>query len=230
MGLGVGLHRIERAVETLDAALTIRESQTVALHIYKGEGIALRLSVDHHAIQLAFQRRLRGQLLERNLYRHEWVSLRLFLAFVGQDDDAGWLARMADLPAQEPESAADVWVQPGRYWRDGLDDLNGQAQSNPFRNLPPLAAAVAWLIVTHHHIDHIGLAGWFQERGAELWTSRTAWLMARMGVLDVQERPTPQALAFWRAAVASYPGVRDIVEEDRHDARWNGAVLRFRVG
>ena len=53
MGLGVGLHRIERAVETLDAALSIRESQTIALHIYKGEGIALRLSVDHHALQLA---------------------------------------------------------------------------------------------------------------------------------------------------------------------------------
>ena len=100
----------------------------------------------------AFQQRLRGKWHERNAYRHEWVSLRLFLAFVGQDDDAGWLARMAELPAQEPESAADVWLQPGRYWRDGLDDLNGQAQSNPFRNLPPLAAAVAWLIVTHHRL------------------------------------------------------------------------------
>ena len=53
MGLGVGLHRIERTVETLDAALTIRESQTVALHIYKGESIALRLLIEHHAIQLA---------------------------------------------------------------------------------------------------------------------------------------------------------------------------------
>ena len=38
------------------------------------------------------------------------------------------------------------------------------------------------------------------------------------------------ALAFWRRAVARYPGVRDIVEEDRRDAQWDGAVLRFRVG
>ena len=42
----------------------------------------------------AFQMRLRGQLTtadgrpERNQYRHEWVSLRLFEAFVGKDDDA----------------------------------------------------------------------------------------------------------------------------------------------
>ena len=31
MGLSVGLHRIERAVEPLDTTLTIREGQTVAL-------------------------------------------------------------------------------------------------------------------------------------------------------------------------------------------------------
>jgi hypothetical protein len=31
------------------------------------------------------------------------------------------------------------------------------------------------VIVTHHHPDHIGLAGWFQtDHGAELWTTRTA--------------------------------------------------------
>ena len=65
----------------------------------------------------------------------------------------------------------------------------------------PLAGApVTRLIATHHHIDHIGLAGWFQARGARLITSRTAWLAARMGILDVQERPTPEAIAFWRRA------------------------------
>ena len=31
-------------------------------------------------------------------------------------------------------------------------------------------------------------------------TTRTAWLTARMLVLDVQEAPTPETLAFWRAA------------------------------
>jgi len=42
----------------------------------------------------AFQMRLEGKLQERNQYRHEWVSLRLFEAFVGEDDDATWLARL----------------------------------------------------------------------------------------------------------------------------------------
>ena len=57
------------------------------------------------------------------------------------------------------------------------------------------------VIATHHHPDHIGLAGWFQsDHGAELWTTRTSWLFARMLVLDEQERPAPEALAFWRAA------------------------------
>lgn len=57
------------------------------------------------------------------------------------------------------------------------------------------------VIVTHHHPDHVGLAGWFQtEHGAELWTTRTAWLFARMLTLDVQDRAAPESIAFWREA------------------------------
>ncbi len=54
------------------------------------------------------------------------------------------------------------------------------------------------VIASHHHPDHIGLAGWFQAGGAELFTSRTAWLFARMLVLDEQDRPLPETAAFWR--------------------------------
>ena len=61
----------------------------------------------------------------------------------------------------------------------------------------PLAGKpVARVILTHHHPDHVGLVGWLQDRGAELLTTRTAWLYARMLTLDVQERPSPQALQF----------------------------------
>lgn len=59
---------------------------------------------------------------------------------------------------------------------------------------------VTRVLVTHHHPDHIGMAGWFQAQGAELLTSRTAWLYARMLTLDVQETPSPQSLAFLQAA------------------------------
>jgi len=54
------------------------------------------------------------------------------------------------------------------------------------------------VLVTHHHPDHVGLAGWFQERGAELLTTRTAWLFARMLTLDEADRPPPAELAYWR--------------------------------
>jgi glyoxylase-like metal-dependent hydrolase (beta-lactamase superfamily II) len=57
------------------------------------------------------------------------------------------------------------------------------------------------VIVTHHHPDHVGLAGWFQtDHGAELVTTRTAWLFARMLALDVQEAPTSETVTYWRRA------------------------------
>ena len=93
---------------------------------------------------VAFQERLRSRRAERNLYRHEWVSLRLFAAFVVGDDDAAWLQRLANL---QPGDEAD-WLAPGRYQRDGID----ATQRQPFRSLPPLAAAIAWLVVTHHRL------------------------------------------------------------------------------
>tara|TARA_R110002049_G_scaffold29972_2_gene102035 strand:+ start:122809 stop:123870 length:1062 start_codon:yes stop_codon:yes gene_type:complete len=58
---------------------------------------------------------------------------------------------------------------------------------------------VGRVVVTHHHPDHIGLAGWFQtEFGAELVTTRTAWLTARMLTLDVQDVPVAESLSFYR--------------------------------
>lgn len=66
----------------------------------------------------------------------------------------------------------------------------------------PLAGApVARVIVTHHHPDHVGLAGWFQrDHGAELITTRTAWLFARMLLLDEHMVPVDETLAYWRSA------------------------------
>jgi glyoxylase-like metal-dependent hydrolase (beta-lactamase superfamily II) len=65
----------------------------------------------------------------------------------------------------------------------------------------PLAGKpVARVILTHHHPDHVGMAGWFAARGAEVWATRTSWLFARMLTLDDQAVPPPETLAFWRAA------------------------------
>ena len=80
----------------------------------------------------------------------------------------------------------------------------------------PLAGRpVRRVIVTHHHPDHVGLAGWFQaQHGAELVTTRTAWLFARMLVLDEQDRPTAETLTFYRRA-----GMRPDVLDQRTGER-----------
>jgi glyoxylase-like metal-dependent hydrolase (beta-lactamase superfamily II) len=68
-------------------------------------------------------------------------------------------------------------------------------------NGPLAGAPVVRVLVTHHHPDHVGLAGWMQAAlGAETWATRTAWLFARMLALDEQDRPAPETVAFWRAA------------------------------
>ena len=73
-------------------------------------------------------------------------------------------------------------------WRDALA---GPLQGRPINRV----------FITHHHPDHIGLAGWFMSgRGAALWATRTAWLMGRMLQLDEQYRPSPETLKFWAGA------------------------------
>lgn len=68
----------------------------------------------------------------------------------------------------------------------------------------PLAGkTVARVLLTHHHPDHVGVVGWFQDRGAELLTTRTAWLYARMLTLDVQDRPSAESLQFYQRAGTS---------------------------
>jgi glyoxylase-like metal-dependent hydrolase (beta-lactamase superfamily II) len=61
-------------------------------------------------------------------------------------------------------------------------------------------APIANIIITHHHPDHVGLAGWFQAKGADLWMTRTAWLTARMLILDEHATPPPQMAEFWQSA------------------------------
>ncbi|MGB3409473.1 MAG: MBL fold metallo-hydrolase [Jannaschia sp.] len=69
----------------------------------------------------------------------------------------------------------------------------GALRAGPLNDLP-----IGRVLVTHHHPDHIGLAGLLQAEGAELITTRTAWLMARMLVLDEQAVPTSETTEFCR--------------------------------
>lgn len=61
--------------------------------------------------------------------------------------------------------------------------------------------AIGRVVVTHHHPDHVGAAGALQQQfDAALWTSRTAWLFARMLQLDRWTTPPPEAELFYRRA------------------------------
>lgn len=99
-----------------------------------------------------FQKKLRpSATLRSEPYRHEWVSLRLFQAFVlwatqGEQADLLWLERLAKI-ASDDESEIMA----------GLIADRPQHSPNPFKTLPPLAQAVGWLIVSHHRLPKFNL-------------------------------------------------------------------------
>ncbi len=82
----------------------------------------------------------------------------------------------------------------------GFDSAKTRALWADLLSGPLAGKPVKRLIVTHHHPDHVGLAGWFIERGAELFMPRTAWLMARMLTLDAQDTATAAQITFWERA------------------------------
>ena len=65
---------------------------------------------------------------------------------------------------------------------------------------PMAGKPVTRVIITHHHPDHVGLAGWFVDQGAELLMPRTAYLMARMLTLDEQPAYPARTIDFYRRA------------------------------
>ena len=119
---------------------------------HTGEDIALLSAMaalfhDFGKASVLFQKKLEGNAKGADPYRHEWVSLRLFQAFVGTDDDDGWLTRLAGM-VETPDTQ---WQK--RLHKDGMDTASGN--SAPLGQLPILAQAVGWLVVSHHRLPQI---------------------------------------------------------------------------
>jgi len=101
----------------------------------------------------AFQKKLTSKKPVADAYRHEWVSLRLFEAFVRQcgDSDQDWLSRLGNL--SDPIGAICL----ANLQKDGMTDKPspGPFKADSFlarKALPPLAQIVGWLVVSHHRM------------------------------------------------------------------------------
>lgn len=91
-----------------------------------------------------FQKKLKpshkGKMSEP--YRHEWLSLRMFQAFVGDLSDREWLEKLLSVKDSDEQNLFES------ISKDGL----GKA-ANPFAALQtPLARAIGWLILSHHRL------------------------------------------------------------------------------
>ncbi|WP_038835315.1 type I-F CRISPR-associated helicase Cas3f [Yersinia pseudotuberculosis] len=96
---------------------------------------------DFGKANVLFQQGLQGQGKTYQPYRHEWVSLRLFQAFVEQKNDIQWLTALSQI------NPADETALMSNLVKDGLDDY-----TNPLAALPPFAKTIAWLILSHHRL------------------------------------------------------------------------------
>jgi CRISPR-associated endonuclease/helicase Cas3 len=132
-----------------------------------------------------FQRILRSKTPQKNIIRHEWISLRLFEAFVADDDDKTWLARLS---AFGGSNTADI---PTRLRRDKADALQHR-DTKPFAGLPPLAQAVGWLIVSHHRLPTTPEA---ENRSPEVLTALPAGIVREWNERSPIE--APEAEEYW---------------------------------
>lgn len=78
---------------------------------------------------------------------------------------------------------------------------------------------VGRVILTHHHPDHVGMASFLVERGAELFTTRTAFIMARMLTADEQPNYPQRTLELYRKWGMS----EEILDARRNDRPFNFA-------
>jgi CRISPR-associated endonuclease/helicase Cas3 len=163
-----------------------------------------------------FQDKLRGQGKLADPYRHEWVSLRLFQAFVGQDADAVWLHRLADGAAE----VNPLWF--ASLVKDGMD----ASPAPPLESMSPLAQAIGWLIVSHHRLPlpGAGIERLSDRHLQKVWSSLGAsWCGSRVEASEDDDPKAHQkALAGCWAFSAKLP---------HHSEKWRkrAAILAQRM-
>lgn len=100
-----------------------------------------------------FQKKLKDSSRKGDPVRHEWISCLLFVAFVNsygsQNDDLPWLKVLSEGAQNEATIIVSI----------------SQAEEKPFRQLPPVATLIIWLIVSHHRMPCINhdVSDWRNE-------------------------------------------------------------------
>jgi CRISPR-associated endonuclease/helicase Cas3 len=101
-------------------------------------------------------------------YRHEWISVRLFEAFVGERSDEQWLASLTQLKAADEKAMLKALKMDRAEW-----------SNSPLEKLPPVARVVAWLMLSHHRLPQPHPAktsllyseGWIEKQLNADWNS-----------------------------------------------------------
>ncbi|WAX72100.1 type I-F CRISPR-associated helicase Cas3f [Gallibacterium anatis] len=94
---------------------------------------------------IGFQEKLKpNSIFYADQYRHEWISVRLFEAMIqGCDTDEKWLNRLANWNEYQKNHP---------HWLQSLKKESQSPKVGGFRELPPLAQALIWLIASHHRV------------------------------------------------------------------------------
>lgn len=158
-----------------------------------------------------FQDKLKGRGKGFEPYRHEWVSVRLFQSFVGQQSDLQWLTSLQHVSAEHEK----VIIQ------NLACNKSGDSYSSPLENLPPIAREVAWLIVSHHRLpvyprqnDRYAnppqlrdIQHWQEEQFAPCWNSvnmDTPWTTTERRAVWQFPHGTPMQSATWRSKAQKF--------------------------
>lgn len=156
-------------------------------------------------------------------YRHEWVSLRLFQAFVACKSDKEWLSALAEVNDNTEKEVLLNLV------KDGISMPN-----KVFKDLAPIAKVVAWLIVSHHRLPIYPYDGsnppqyqdintWLDSNFDALWNSsnsiRDDWRDKALNENWSFKSRTPFQSAMWQIE-ASELAKRALATEQLFEKEW----------
>ncbi|PMH37112.1 type I-F CRISPR-associated helicase Cas3 [Vibrio sp. 10N.286.49.B3] len=128
-----------------DIAQFIDKEKWQSLGLMKNAVAIAALFHDFGKVNVLFQQKLKGE--GKNKYepvRHEWISLRIFQAFVGHKTDEQWLVALTEIDQSNNDE----------IYQDGIS----AGRNNPLFDLPPFAQLVGWLILSHHKLPFV--PGW----------------------------------------------------------------------